>query len=59
MPTSNRPFRLASRPVGLPKAGDWTLFEALLGEPAAGHLLLKLLNLPLDPAMRGWGGPSR
>jgi NADPH-dependent curcumin reductase CurA len=54
MPTTNRQFRLASRPIGLPKASDWTVAEAPVGEPGPGHVLVKVLYLSIDPAMRGW-----
>lgn len=50
----NHCFRLASRPVGLPKRGDWTYTEEPAGEPGAGELLVKVLYISLDPAMRGW-----
>ncbi len=54
MPTTNRQFRLASRPVGLPKASDWTLAEASVDDPGPGQVLVKVLYLSIDPAMRGW-----
>ena len=50
----NHCFRLASRPVGLPKRGDWTYTEEPAGKPGAGELLVKVLYVSLDPAMRGW-----
>lgn len=50
----NHCFRLASRPVGLPKRSDWTYAEEPVREPAAGELLVKVLYISLDPAMRGW-----
>jgi NADPH-dependent curcumin reductase CurA len=50
----NHCFRLASRPVGLPKRSDWTYTEEPVRDPADGELLVKVLYISLDPAMRGW-----
>jgi NADPH-dependent curcumin reductase len=50
----NRQFRLAARPVGLPKAGDWRMVAEAVAPPAEGGVLVKVLDLSLDPAMRGW-----
>jgi NADPH-dependent curcumin reductase CurA len=50
----NHQIRLAARPVGLPKAGDWQATEAAVSEPAEGGVLVKTLSISLDPAMRGW-----
>jgi NADPH-dependent curcumin reductase CurA len=50
----NRQFRLAARPVGLPKAGDWQYVEEPILKPADGEALVETLYLSLDPAMRGW-----
>jgi NADPH-dependent curcumin reductase CurA len=54
MTAMNHQFRLASRPVGLPKRSDWNFVEEPVGEPAEGHFLVELEYLSLDPAMRGW-----
>ena len=51
---SNHQIRLAARPVGLPKASDWQATEEAVGEPGEGGVLVKVLALSLDPAMRGW-----
>ena len=53
MPT-NHQFRLAARPIGLPKRTDWSYVEEPAREPAAGEVLVKVQYLSLDPAMRGW-----
>jgi NADPH-dependent curcumin reductase len=45
---------LAARPVGMPKASDWKYTEEPVGEPAEGQVLIKILYVSLDPAMRGW-----
>ena len=50
----NTQCRLAARPVGLPKATDWTFTEEPVPDPREGELLVKVLQLSLDPAMRGW-----
>src|SRR5258707_13970619 len=54
MATLNHQFRLAARPVGVPKASDWNYTEEPLAEPGDGELAVKVLYLSLDPAMRGW-----
>ena len=50
----NHQIRLASRPVGLPTAENWSTTTEPVAEPAEGGMLLKTLGLSLDPAMRGW-----
>ncbi len=54
MAVINHQFRLAARPVGLPKRSDWTYTEEPVPELGAGELLVKVLYISLDPAMRGW-----
>ena len=54
MPLTNHQFRLAARPVGMPKSTDWKFDEQPAGEPADGEALIKVLYISLDPAMRGW-----
>ena len=54
MTTTNHQFRLAARPVGMPKDSDWKLTEEPVREPADGEVLIRILYLSLDPAMRGW-----
>ncbi|OYQ42972.1 NADP-dependent oxidoreductase [Rhodoferax sp. TH121] len=50
----NHQIRLAARPVGMPKATDWSHTTEPVAEPAEGGVTLKTLALSLDPAMRGW-----
>ena len=50
----NQQFRLAARPVGLPKPSDWHQVSAPLRDIADGEIVIKTLYLSLDPAMRGW-----
>jgi NADPH-dependent curcumin reductase CurA len=50
----NQQFRLAARPVGLPKATDWHFTTEPVRDLADGEVLVQTLYLSLDPAMRGW-----
>lgn len=45
---------MAARPVGLPTADDWSLTEAPIPQPGEGELLVRVLYVSLDPAMRSW-----
>jgi NADPH-dependent curcumin reductase CurA len=54
MTAINHQFRLASRPVGMPNRGNWNYTEEPVGEPKDGEVLVKVLYISLDPAMRGW-----
>ncbi len=53
-PLQNDQFRLAARPVGLPKPGDWQTVNEAVRPIAHGEIVVKTLYLSLDPAMRGW-----
>lgn len=59
MNLTNHQFRLAARPVGLPKRSDWNYVEEPVRDPGAGEVLVKILYLSLDPAMRGWMNEGR
>jgi NADPH-dependent curcumin reductase CurA len=59
MNLTNHQFRLAARPVGLPKASDWNHVALPVGDPGPGEVLVKTLYLSLDPAMRGWMNEGR
>jgi NADPH-dependent curcumin reductase CurA len=50
----NHQFRLAARPVGLPKPTDWQQVSEPMREIGDGEIVVKALYLSLDPAMRGW-----
>ena len=54
MTETNHRFTLAARPVGMPKRTDWNYSAEPISDPADGELLIKILYLSLDPAMRGW-----
>jgi len=50
----NHQFRLAKRPVGMVQRSDFEYAEAPVAEPGEGEVLVKILYISLDPAMRGW-----
>jgi len=50
----NHQFKLARRPVGMVQRSDFEYAEAPVPEPADGEVLVKILYISLDPAMRGW-----
>jgi NADPH-dependent curcumin reductase CurA len=51
---TNKQFLLAARPVGTPKRTDWNVVTEPAKEPGEGEVVVKVLFLSLDPAMRGW-----
>jgi NADPH-dependent curcumin reductase len=51
---TNQQFRLAARPVGMPKRADWQDVSEPLRAAGDGEIVVKTLYLSLDPAMRGW-----
>ena len=55
----NHQFRLAARPVGLPKRSDWNYTEEPVADPGPGQVVVKNLYISLDPAMRGWMNEGR
>ncbi|MET0136582.1 MAG: NADP-dependent oxidoreductase [Kibdelosporangium sp.] len=57
--TSNALYRLAARPVGLPKASDFQYAEEPVEQPAEGQFLVQVEYVSLDPAMRGWMNTRR
>src|SRR5271156_1623273 len=59
MTAVNHQFRLAARPVGLPKPSDWELTEEPVGEPGDGEVLVGIESTGLEPAMRGWMNEGR
>ena len=59
MTPMNAQWRLAARPVGLPKSSDWEYVEEPAPEPGDGQFLVELEYLSLDPAMRGWMNEAR
>ena len=55
----NRQYRLAARPVGMSKPSDWNFTTEPVADPADGEVLVKVLQISLDPAMRGWMNEGR
>jgi NADPH-dependent curcumin reductase CurA len=55
----NHAFRLAARPVGLPKETDWAFTEEPAPEPGDNDVLVRIHYISLDPAMRGWMNEGR
>lgn len=55
----NHQFRLAARPVGMPKRSDWSFTEEKLIDLVESEVLVKVLYLSLEPAMRGWINEGR
>jgi NADPH-dependent curcumin reductase CurA len=52
MDAVNHQIRLAARPVGLPKPSDWSHTEESVPEPGEDEVLVEILYLSMDPAMR-------
>jgi len=59
MTTINHQFKLTSRPVGDVKRSDFTYTSEAVREPADGEIVVKVLYISLDPAMRGWMNESK
>jgi NADPH-dependent curcumin reductase CurA len=55
----NHQFRLAARPLGMPKRSDWSYAEEPVRELGEGEVLVRVLLISLDPAMRGWMNEGR
>jgi NADPH-dependent curcumin reductase len=55
----NHQVRLAARPAGMVTRDDFTYTEEAVGEPGDGEILVKVLYISLDPAMRGWMNEGR
>jgi hypothetical protein len=55
----NRQWRLAARPRGLPVATDWDFRSEPIAEPSGEEILVRVLYISLDPAMRGWMNDGR
>ena len=54
MPQTNRQVRLAARPSGLPRRGDWEFTSEAVPAPDPGEFVVEISHLSIDPAMRGW-----
>src|SRR5882724_9917321 len=53
MSAINRQFKLAARPVGMPKESDFSLVETPMPVPEDDQVLVKTAYLSVDPYMRG------
>jgi NADPH-dependent curcumin reductase len=51
---TNHQFKLAKRPVGMVQRGDFEYAQTPVAQPGDGEVLVKILYISLDPAMRGW-----
>jgi NADPH-dependent curcumin reductase len=56
---TNRQWRLAARPRGLPVPTDWEWREEAVPRPGNGEFLVRVRLISLDPAMRGWMNAGR
>jgi NADPH-dependent curcumin reductase CurA len=59
MDVVNHQFRLAARPKGSVKREDFDYVEEAPPELADGQVLVRILYVSLDPAMRGWMNEGR
>jgi len=50
----NHQFKLARRPVGMVQRSDFDYAAVPVAQPGDGEVLVKVLYISLDPAMRGW-----
>jgi NADPH-dependent curcumin reductase CurA len=57
--STNHQFKLAARPVGNVKRSDFTYTNEPVRDPAEGEIVVKILYISLDPAMRGWMNESK
>jgi NADPH-dependent curcumin reductase CurA len=54
MSTVNHQIKLVTRPVGPVKRSDFSSTQEPIRDPVDGEVLVKVLYISLDPAMRGW-----
>jgi NADPH-dependent curcumin reductase len=59
MDVVNHQFRLAARPKGMVGREHFDYVEEPVAELADGEVLVKILYVSLDPAMRGWMAEGR
>lgn len=53
LPSLNRQFKLAARPVGFPKESDFALVDQPMPAPGEGQVLVRSTYWSVDPYMRG------
>lgn len=51
---TNQQYRLAARPMGMPKTSDWSFTTEDVREITDGEIVVQIIYISLDPAMRGW-----
>ncbi len=51
---NNQQVRLAKRPIGTPTPNVWQFTEEKVAPAASGGIVVKVLSISIDPAMRGW-----
>ena len=54
MSAQNKQYKLAARPVGVPKDSDWEFTNTAIPTAGDGEVLVRVHYVSLDPAMRGW-----
>ncbi|MCB1166985.1 MAG: NADP-dependent oxidoreductase [Leptospiraceae bacterium] len=59
MSNTNTQIKLAARPTGLPGPECWKIDSSDRPTPEDGEVLLQILQISLDPAMRGWMNEAR
>ncbi|MEM9884809.1 MAG: NADP-dependent oxidoreductase [Bacteroidota bacterium] len=50
----NTQIKLAERPFGMPNESTWVIEKNPIPTLSDGEILIKILYISLDPAMRGW-----
>ncbi|MEM6582157.1 MAG: NADP-dependent oxidoreductase [Pseudomonadota bacterium] len=50
----NKRISLAARPQGIPESNCWKLENVARKAPAAGQIMVRIIYVSVDPAMRGW-----
>ncbi|MFT6557381.1 NADP-dependent oxidoreductase [Sneathiella sp.] len=59
MSAQNKQYKLAARPVGLPKDSDWEFSTSDIPKAEGGQVVVRVHYVSLDPAMRGWMNDAR
>jgi NADPH-dependent curcumin reductase CurA len=59
MTSTNRQWRLASYPSGMPTLDNWVLSETAVPQPGQGEMLVRSLYLDLAPYMRARINPQK
>jgi NADPH-dependent curcumin reductase CurA len=57
--TTNKQWRLASYPEGMPTEANWTLGDAPMPEPGPNEILARAIYLDVAPYMRGRISPQK